>query len=267
MPTEQDYFEANRQLWNDKTPVHYHSDFYDMPAFLAGKTSLQQIEMEQLGDVQGQKILHLQCHFGQDSLSLARMGAEVVGVDFSDKAIETARQLNEQLGLNARFIQSNVYELKSHLDEQFDLVFTSYGTIGWLPDLDRWAEIVAHFLKPGGVFHFVEFHPVVWLFDENFERFKFSYFNSGPDIEEIEGTYADRQAAIGGQSVSWSHSIGEILTALLTQNLQLEKFQEFDYSPYDCFNKTVKIGERRWQIQGLQGIVPMVFALQARKHN
>ncbi len=266
MRTEQDYFEANRRLWNDKTSVHFHSDFYDMPAFLAGKTSLQQIELEQLGDVQGQKILHLQCHFGQDSLSLARMGAEVVGVDLSDKAIETARQLNEQLDLNARFVQSNVYDLKDHLDEQFDIVFTSYGTIGWLPDLDRWAKIVAHFLKPGGAFHFVEFHPVVWLFDDDFEQFKFSYFNTGPDIEEIEGTYTDRKAAIGGPSVSWSHSIGETLTALLAQNLRIEKFQEFDYSPYDCFNKTVKIGERRWQIRGLEGIIPLVFALEAHKN-
>jgi len=265
MSQEQEYFEANRQLWNEKTPVHFTSAFYDMAAFRAGKTSLRPIEMRQLGDVRHKTILHLQCHFGQDSLSLARMGARVVGVDLSDTAIETARQLNQELGLDARFIQSNVYDLKNHLHEQFDIVFTSYGTIGWLPDLNRWADIIAHFLKPGGRFHFVEFHPVVWLFDENFEAFKFSYFNTGPDVEEITGTYTDREATIGGKSISWSHSIGEILTALLEHNLIIEKFQEFDYSPYDCFNKTVQIDEGRWQIQGLEGIIPLVFALQARK--
>jgi 2-polyprenyl-3-methyl-5-hydroxy-6-metoxy-1,4-benzoquinol methylase len=113
------------------------------------------IELELLGNVKGLSILHLQCHFGQDSLSLARMGAHVTGIDLSDKAIKTAQELNAELHLNAEFICSDIYDLPQHLNKQFDIVFTSYGTIGWLPDLNKWAQIIHHFLKPEGKFIFV----------------------------------------------------------------------------------------------------------------
>ncbi|MFM7619546.1 MAG: class I SAM-dependent methyltransferase, partial [Bacteroidota bacterium] len=166
---EEKLFELNRTSWNKRVAVHMKSDFYFLEEFLKGRTSLNEIELNLLGDIRGKSILHLQCHFGQDTLSLARMGAEVTGVDLSDEAIEKAKALNAQMGLNAEFICCNVYDLKNHLDKKFDLVFTSYGTIGWLPDLDRWAEVVSHFLKPSGTFLFVEFHPVMWMFDNEFE--------------------------------------------------------------------------------------------------
>ena len=156
-----DYFNINKSLWNGKTAIHVKSDFYDVESFKKGKSSLNFIELEALGDVKGKSILHLQCHFGLDTLSWARLGANVTGVDFSDKAIDYARSLNSELGLNAKFILSNVYDLKNNLDEKFDIVFTSYGTIGRLPDLNRWADVVSHFLKPGGTFFMVEFRNVV----------------------------------------------------------------------------------------------------------
>lgn len=263
MTTEQNYIEINRKLWNAKTHVHLNSDFYGMAQFRAGETSLQAIELEQLGDITGKSLLHLQCHFGQDSLSLARLGAKVTGVDLSDAAIETARQLNDELELDAQFIRCNIYDLKEQLDEKFDIVFTSYGTIGWLPDLDRWAEIVAHFLQPGGEFHFIEFHPVVWMLDNDFTWLQYSYFNKQTIVEEIEGTYAERDAPIKNTSISWNHGLAEVISALLKNGLRLERFEEFDYSPYNCFNKTVQIAERKWQIEGLEGKIPMVFALKA----
>src|SRR3569833_2969415 len=177
MDQYRDYFEENKKLWNQRTTVHKDSSFYDVTSFLGGKSSLNEIELREIGDVKGIKILHLQCHFGMDSLSLARMGADVTGVDLSDAAIEEARKLNEELSLGAKFICCNVYELKNHLEEQFDIVFTSYGVIGWLPDLNKWAEIIGHFLKPGGFFYMAEFHPVVWMLDEDFKEVKYSYHN------------------------------------------------------------------------------------------
>src|SRR5205085_6854071 len=139
----QQYFDANKKLWNQRTVVHKDASFYDLASFLQGKSSLNGIELRELGTVKGKKILHLQCHFGMDSLSLARMGADVTGMDLSDTAIEEARKLNQQVSLDAKFICCNVYDLRDHLDEQFDIVFTSYGVVGWLPDLDKWAEIIA----------------------------------------------------------------------------------------------------------------------------
>ena len=143
-----DYININKRLWNEKTDIHYKSDFYDVNAFINGKDSLNPIETELLGNIEGKKILHLQCHFGQDTISLARHGASATGVDFLERAIEKARQLNEQLGTNARFIQSDVYKLPEILDEKYDIVYTSYGVISWLPDMKKWAKVIEHFLKP-----------------------------------------------------------------------------------------------------------------------
>src|SRR5688572_730649 len=139
--TAPDYLEKNRRLWNARTDVHVTSEFYELDKFLAGKSSLNEIELNLLGDLKGKSVLHLQCHFGQDSISLARLGAEVTGVDLSDKAIAKAKELAKQTGANAEFICTDIYELPQHLDKKFDVVFTSYGTIGWLPDLDKWAKI------------------------------------------------------------------------------------------------------------------------------
>ena len=141
----QDYFDTNKKLWDAKTAIHKDSDFYFLEKFKQGKTSLNKFELDALGDVSGKTMLHLQCHFGQDSLSWARMGAKVTGADISPKAIQLAKELNTELGLDAQFVESNIVELDQNLKGKFDLVFTSYGTITWLPDLDKWAKIVAHF--------------------------------------------------------------------------------------------------------------------------
>lgn len=182
MNSTSNYISANKTAWNTKTEHHINSEFYDMPGFLNGNNSLKEIELNILGNVKGKSILHLQCHFGQDSLSLARMGAKVTGIDFSDKAIEKARELNSQLNLDAQFICCDIYDLPNQLNKQFDIVFTSYGTIGCkLPDLDRWAEVVSQFLKPNGQFVMADFHPVVWMMDNEFQKIQYNYFN----VEEI----------------------------------------------------------------------------------
>ena len=215
------------------------------------------------GDVRGKSLLHLQCHFGQDTLSMARMEAHATGVDFSGEAIKLARSLNAELGLEAEFVACNVYDLKDHLDGQFDYIFTSYGTITWLPDLDRWAEVIQHFLKPGGTFLIVEFHPTFYMFDSEAHRPSYAYFNPGKPYEEtIEGTYADTDSSLKDKEYFWCHALSEIFTALLAQGLQVRKFEEYDYSPYDCFPNLTerKKGEYVYDHFGVR--IPHVFALE-----
>lgn len=265
MERENQFFETNKKSWDGKVETHLASAFYNNDAFIAGENSLKEIELAILGDVKGLKILHLQCHFGQDTISLSRMGATVTGVDFSPKAIDSARDLALKTGQNTQFICANVYDLPKVLNTQFDIVYTSYGTIGWLPDLNRWANVVAQFLKPNGKFVFVEFHPVVWMFDDDFSKVAYNYFNAGPILENETGTYADKNAEIRSEYVMWNHDFGEVLGSLLAENLQLKEFKEYDFSPYNCFNHTVEVGKSRYRIEHLNNYIPMVYSLVMEK--
>ena len=261
------YLEINKNSWNKKVEYHLNSDFYFVEEFIAGRTSLNEPELKLLGDVKGKKILHLQCHFGQDSISLARMGAEVTAIDLSDKAILEARILADKCGVEVNFIESDVYLLPEILDEKFDVVFTSYGTIGWLPDLQKWAKVISHFLKPEGRFIFVEFHPVVWMFDDNFEKIGYNYFNSEPIIESENGTYADKSADISQENITWNHSLSEVFTSLLNNGLEISSFNEIDYSPYNCFSNTVEFEPGKFRIKHFENKIPMVYSLVAKKKN
>lgn len=255
------FFEVNKKMWNARTDVHLSSEFYDVDSFIEKGNSLNEIELELLGNVSDKNILHLQCHFGQDTLSLARMGALVTGLDFSDKAITAAKQLAEKTHLDAEFVCANVYHTDQHLNHKlFDIVFTSYGTIGWLPDLNKWAEQIRKRLRVGGKFVFAEFHPVLWMFDSQFSKVDYSYFNREIIEEQEVGTYTDGGNHLHTQSFSWNHSLGEVMEALRKNNLIVDSFQEFDYSPYNCFANTVKT-EKGYQIDNLRGKIPMVYAL------
>ena len=260
-----DYLKVNKKSWNNKVESHIKSTFYNVEEFLNGASSLNNIELNLLGDVQGKSILHLQCHFGQDSISLERMGAKVTGVDLSDKAIENARDLAKKAQVKTAFICCDVYDLPNHLNKQFDVVFTTYGTIGWLPDLNKWAQVVSTFLKPNGQFVFVEFHPVVWMFDNNFEYIKYNYFNTETIIETETGSYADKDSRTKHKSITWNHSISDVINGLIKNGLTIQSFDEFDYSPYDCFNKTVKVESKKFRIEHLDNKIPMVYAIKAIK--
>lgn len=262
----QNYITANRALWNAKVEHHVASEFYDMENFLNGVNSLNSIELDLLGDVKGKRILHLQCHFGQDSIALARLGASVVGVDFSEKAIEKANEIAQELKADATFICCDIFDLKTHLSEQFDIVFTSYGTIGWLPDLNKWADIISSFLKPNGKFVFAEFHPVVWMYDNDFQQVEYRYFQSEPIVEIENGTYADKNAPITTTSITWNHSIASVLTTLISNGLTINAFQEFDYSPYNCLNGMIQIATRQYRIEKFGDKIPLVYALAATKN-
>jgi SAM-dependent methyltransferase len=198
-------------------------------------------------------------------LSLARLGATVTGVDFSDRAITEANILADRAGVKAVFVCCNLYELPKYLNKQFDIVFTTYGTIGWLPDLDKWAQIVSGFLKPNGKFVFAEFHPVVWMFDYDFQKIGYDYFNTGPIVESEIGTYADKDAPIEHETISWNHGIGEVLNSLTKSGMEINSLDEFDYSPYDCLKGSIEFEPGKFRIANLEKKIPMVYSILATK--
>lgn len=265
MSNYQSYFDANRLSWNKRTGVHKDSAFYDLEGFKKGMSSLTTIELNELGDVKGKSLLHLQCHFGMDTMSWEREGAIVTGVDLSDEAIKLANEIKKDINSSGQFICCNVYDLKKHLDKKFDIVFTSYGTIGWLPDLDRWADIVSHFLKPGGIFYIADFHPTLWMMDDNLEKIKYNYFNTEVITEEISGTYSNREAPIKSIEHGWNHPFSEIFNALIKHHLQVVLFNEFPFSPYNCFNNLEKGADGMWRIKGMDEKMPMMYSIKAVK--
>ncbi len=266
MTEENNYLEINRDSWNKRTVAHLKSEFYDVPGFLKGNTSLKEIELGLLGDITGKSILHLQCHFGMDSISLASMGARVTGVDLSNLAIDNALKLASETNTceDTEFICCDIYDLPAHLDKKFDIVFTSYGTIGWLPDLDKWAGIISRSLKPGGEFIFVEFHPVLWMYDQDFTEIIYRYFNSEA-IKETETTTYTSEDEVLTENITWNHGLGEVINSLIKNGLVINSLEEYDYSPFDCFNKTEEFEPGKFRIKHLENKIPMVYSLTASK--
>jgi 2-polyprenyl-3-methyl-5-hydroxy-6-metoxy-1,4-benzoquinol methylase len=257
-----DYLEVNKKTWNEKVEHHVGSDFYDVDSFLNGKNSLNDIECSLLGDVTGKSILHLQCHFGQDSLSLQRMGASVTGVDFSEEAIKNAIEFNHKMALDAKFICSDIYSLEQKHENKYDIIFTSYCTIGWLPDIDKWASVVRHFLKDDGMFVMADFHPVVWMYDNDFTHVQYPYFKSEAIVEEESGTYADKEAGLNTSSITWNHGLAEIFAAFKKAGLYVDEFREHDYSPYNCFNGMEEYEKGKYRIKVFGNKIPMVYSLK-----
>lgn len=267
-----EYREANRTLWNEWASLHVQSGAYDVESFKAGKAGIHALELEELGDVSGKTLLHLQCHFGKDTLSWARLGATVTGADFSDRAIAYARELSEEIGVPATFVLSDILDLPNALTGEFDIVFTSYGAIYWLPDIKRWAEVVAHFLKPGGTFYIAEFHPFAQMFENSKEdpelRLTYPYFYSDQPIRfETQGTYAAPDADYKGVEYGWSHSLGEIITALISAGLRIEFLHEFS-SPigFSMFAYMEKRDDG-YHLKGQKVELPLVFSIRATKND
>ena len=260
------YFAANQKLWDAKTSVHVDSEFYEMTKFLEGKNSLRKIELSELPDLEGKTVLHSQCHFGQDTLSMQRMGAQCTGIDLSSKAIDAARRYNDQMGLDATFVQCNVYDIDKHVHDEFDLVFTSYGVLGWLPDMDKWAAQMAARVKSGGMFYMVEFHPTMYMFDWNDYKLGYQYFYEREPTKEIEeGTYADRQSDIKLEEYFWQHHLAEIIQALINQGFRVDTFREYDFSPYQIFGKEIKRAEQEYlfPINGIN--IPLTYSIKCIK--
>ncbi len=257
------HISQNQKSWDERVHVHIHSDFYDVPSFLKGKSSLNPVEINLLDNIHGLSVLHLQCHFGQDTLSLARMGAKVTGVDFSSAAIQKARELNDICGLDASFIECDIFDLPQHLDQTYDLVFTSYGTIGWLPELTSWAKLIKKYLKPGGRFVFVEFHPVIYMMDDSFNHFTYSYFNKGKMLFTDHSSYDGSTLREPQEYTCWNHSLSDIFQNLLDVGMTINHFQEYDYSPYFCFPNMTEVEKGKFMFKGFEENLPVVMALSA----
>lgn len=265
----------NRKLWDAYTPIHTTGSFYDVDRFRndPADVRIEPWEREEVDDVAGKSLLHVQCHFGLDTLSWARLGARVTGVDFSEPAIAFARELATEVKLDdvARFVASNVYDLPTALTgETFDVVYTSRGVVCWLPDIERWGEIVASFVKPGGFFYIHEAHPMLWTIDDaqrtpNDLHLGYPYWGGDTLTFPVEGSYADPTAHVDAEwEHGWNHSLGEIVTSLARAGLRVEFLDE---------KPTV-----RWPVEWLEardggygfppeqvGTMPLMYSLRARK--
>jgi SAM-dependent methyltransferase len=268
-----EHFDTNRALWDALTPVHVASKGYDVEGFKRGKCTLLSVEVEEVGDVAGKSLLHLQCHFGLDTLSWARRGAKVVGADFSERAIEQARALAAELKIPAEFICCELCDLPRRLAGQFDVVFTSLGVLGWLPDLGRWAEVIAHFLRPGGVFYIHEFHPFGGVFDDEQPpgsppRLRYPYFHSVEPMEfppAASGDYADPEAHVNLPHWEWSHSMSDIINSLLAAGLRIEFLHEFDYTTYQSQPFLKQGADGMWRYEEAPETLPLMFSIRAVK--
>ena len=235
------YVEENRAHWDELATHHPDTDVYDVEAFLDGESTIRPLERDEL-DVEGRTMLHLQCHFGMDTLSWVRDEgvSHATGVDFSQTAIETARDLRDRIGLTrdaVRFVESDVYELDEKLSETFEIVFTSYGVLCWLPDLHEWAAVVADSLEDGGRFYIVDEHPIAGMlgFDSRPDdlRFAYPYFDDDPITEDVDGSYAGSAFGLTHtRQHQFSHSLGELVTALASAGLSIEFLHEFEWSFY-----------------------------------
>ena len=260
--------DGNRKLWEEITPVHIRS--YGVDQFLAGKQWLPQRILEEVGIVKDRSLLHLQCHFGLDSLAWARNGAIVTGVDFSPTSIETARALSKQANLSAEFICSDIYDLPRNLDGQFDIVFTSIGVLCWLKDLDEWARIIAHFLKPGGIFYIMDGHPLLYTFDDDGNwQFEVPYFHrDSPYIWDGDDTdYMDPGYTVQSPSYEWQWTVSDIINAVINAGLRLEFFNEFGALEDPVYPEMVKQEDGLYTFPGMPVELPILFSLRARKES
>ena len=261
------YFKVNKETWDKKVTIHAKSEFYDVEGFKKGKTSLNSYELKELRDVQGKSLLHLQCHFGQDTLSWSRLGAKCTGIDLSSEGIKQAKLLNDELGLDATFIESNLYDVLKNVEGKFDLVFASYGVIGWLPDLITWGEIIASKLKNGGVFYLIEFHPIVWMFDflQTPPKLTYPYLKSEVIYDEYKGTYTNNDADIISKEYGWNHGLGEVVSALTKAGLHIEFLHEHEKSPYNCFPNMEQTDDGMFLFQEHKRMFPLLFSVKATK--
>ena len=263
-----DRLALNRRNWNQRTPIHAGSNSYDLEGFRAGRQTLRPIELESVGDVAGRSLLHLQCHFGLDTISWSRLGVRATGVDFSDRAIDLARRLNAEIGTDARFFCADVYELPAVLKEQFDWVFTSYGVLAWLPDLERWAQVIHRHLVPGGRFLIVDFHPLLGTYDPAPQgmRVANSYFHHQLQIPGNEPTYAGG-GLVESPCYEWQHSLGDVVNALCGAGLVIESMAEYPFCHYRAFPHMLRGVDGWWRFPENNDSIPQMFSIKARKPN
>jgi len=266
-----DSFAINHAWWDGVVETHVKSPMYLTKAFREGGDTLHPIESGEIGDIRGQTLVHLQCHFGLDTLSLARRGAKVTGLDFSANALAAARALAQDTGIDARFVESNVYDAPQALGVTYDIAYVTWGAINWLPDLNRWAQVVAAVLKPGGFLYLLEGHPAALMLGQKTKDEPltpgYAYFaHEAPQVFEEEGTYADRNAKLAQtRTHEWAHPISEILTALIAAGLTIVMFHEHDRLAWQLWPCLEYDGNRMYRLPAGHMPLPLSFSIKARK--
>lgn len=268
------YFDANKELWDEFAKLHYEteSEGYSVKSFLEGQSTLKSYELKEIGNVKGKTMLHLQCHFGLDTLSWAREGAAVTGIDISSEGIRLAKLLAKQAKLEAKFLESNLYNLPNALSEKFDIVYTSIGVLVWLNDLKKWGKIIADFLTPGGFFYIAEIHPFSMIFDNETENIKdlqvyYDYFHDSKPLEFI----ADGSYAIGEKKMEpkkeyeWAHSMSDIINSLIQAGLRIEFLNEYPYAVWKQFPFAERESDGFFHLKNQKAEIPLLFTLKAVK--
>ena len=260
-----DYSKINKKWWNDVTQIHSKSELYNLKGFKKGKTSLEATELVELKKVRGKKLLHLMCHFGMDTLSWAREGAIVTGVDLSDESIKLAKQLSRETKTPATFICSDIYNLTEVLDGKFDIIFMSYGVLCWISNIKKWAKIINHFLEKGGVFYIVELHPFTNILSYDFKLY-YKYFKKGPYTDDSSGTYTDWDSDVKGFTYEWSYTLSDVINCLIKEGLKIDFVHEFPYTMYDQFPGFMEKNKKGQYVLKNKTIqIPLLFSLQATK--
>ncbi|HEX7321155.1 MAG TPA: class I SAM-dependent methyltransferase [bacterium] len=261
------YEENNKRLWNELTDVHIRS--YGVSEFKKGESTLDAIQLKEMGDIKGKSLLHLQCHFGLDTLSWAREGVIVTGVDFSEKSIAYANQLREELNIEARFICCNVYDLKKHLNEKFDIVYASQGVLCWLKDLGKWAKMIEHFLKTDGIFYIMEHHPLICIFSD-LKRGDLEiihpYFHGEKPAKwrDASPDYSDDTYIRKNPSYEWQWSLSDVVNSLVRAGLRIEFIHEFDKIFYKALPDMKRDKSGWWYLPDYRNKIPLMFTLMAR---
>ncbi|MBK1660535.1 class I SAM-dependent methyltransferase [Paracraurococcus ruber] len=274
--TDPDWRASNLALWEERTAIHLAPGGYDLSALRAGTGRLDAIVEAELGPVAGLRVLHLQCHLGEDTLTLAQRGATVVGLDFSPSAIAAARGLAAELGLagRARFVEADLHAAPQAIPEPggFDLVFVTWGALGWLPDIAGWARIVAGFLRPGGRLYLAEGHPVAMVFDQDGEGataqrpgWLVPYFQDGPVVLEATEDYANPEATLRQtRETTWMHPVGSVIGALREAGLALDWLHEHPRVTWRMFRGLVRDADGLWAWPDRPWL-PLAYSLSASR--
>jgi SAM-dependent methyltransferase len=265
-----EWVELNRAWWDERAPIHVASEFYDLEGFLADPAAvrLRPFEVAEVGDVAGRTLVHPQCHFGLDTLSWARLGATVTGIDFSERAVATAAEAARTAGLAADFVAGNVYDAVELVGgRQFDIVYTGLGAINWLPDIERWARVMADLAAPGGMLYLAEFHPVHSVLGDEDLTVTYPYFHDRdePLTWDEEGTYAQLDAATEhNRTVEWHHGLGSVVSAVIDAGFTVELLHEFDHTLFPRWPFLVRDGDT-YRLPPEMPSIPLMFSLRARK--
>lgn len=261
----QDWHIWNHEWWDERVPTHLRSDFYNVDGFVAGGSTLRGGEVEELGPVDGLTLLHLQCHIGLDTLSWARRGARVTGLDFSGPAIRAARAIAERAQLAAEFVEADVYAASEALNgRRFDVIYTGRGALCWLPDIQRWAGEIASLASDSGRLYLVEMHPITEALGDDELTFEYPYFQGNPMFFEETGTYADRAAPTQhNRSAQWLHGLGDVVSALAGAGFRIDFLHEHDYTVFQRWPFLERRKDGTYALPAGMSSLPLMYSLAA----